>query len=360
MVLAAGTYPVTLTVTDDCGTDSETKLEYIYVIDTCSVDFSAEPTEGCAELTVYFGATDDGPCEISSWTWEFGDPESGQDNIATGQNVEHIYKSAGKYTVKLAAVDVSGTIVITKKDYITVYGGPTAAFTATPTEGVSPLLVTFTDMSDDGGSALTWQWDFGDAASGSDNVSDLQNPTHLYNAEGTHTISLIVTNDCGVDTAYGMITVLPGISIIKEVDRPYAGPGDELLYTLTVINNSPDTSEFLTVLDAIPDSSSYVDGSISGNGIYNPRVNIASWNLGRLDPFEQAELSFKVVLDGPFSQFPTIVSNQAVVSIIFSDSGGRTDGVFYSNIVETSVSATTGLLGITKEVSATLACLRTT
>lgn len=54
--------------------------------------------------------------------------------------------------------------------------------------------VTFNDLS---GSANTWYWRFGDG-----NVSTSQNPTHIYNASGTYSVSLVVTNCAGIDSVF--------------------------------------------------------------------------------------------------------------------------------------------------------------
>jgi len=70
---------------------------------------------------------------------------------------------------------------------------PVAAFTASPTSGTAPLTVSFTDQST--GSPTGWSWDFGDGA-----TSTLQNPGHTYDAAGSYTVSLTVTNADGSDT----------------------------------------------------------------------------------------------------------------------------------------------------------------
>jgi len=350
-----GYYTVKLTVTDKCGPDDETKEEYIYVVDTCSVDFFAEPTEGCAELTVYFGGTTKGPCEISSWTWDFGDPTSGNDNTATGQNVEHIYKTGGVYTVTLTAEDVSGTKIVTKTDYITVNDIPTADFSASPTEGVASLFVDFTDLSQSSTPILTWEWNFGDPTSGTANSSTDQNPDHIYNTEGTYNVTLIATNICGPDTAYGEINVSPAITITKEVDKPAAILTDELLYTLTVKNNSANTIDNILVIDSIPDSTYFVPGSITGAGLYNSFENQVTWNLMAVTAGAEIEVSFKVVIIGPIFQSPTIISNQAMAVIDEEPSKVNSPRTFWSNIVTTIVDRPTGLMEIEKDVSASLA-----
>ncbi len=80
---------------------------------------------------------------------------------------------------------VSGSI------YIAV---PVAAdFSATPTSGVAPLLVAFTNQS--AGDWSTLSWNFGDEATSTD-----ANPSHTYATEGTFTVSLTVSGLGGTDT----------------------------------------------------------------------------------------------------------------------------------------------------------------
>lgn len=68
-----------------------------------------------------------------------------------------------------------------------------ADFSATPTSGTAPLTVSFTDKST--GDIDTWQWDFGDGT-----TSTEQNPTHSYATAGDYTVKLTVTGPEGSDT----------------------------------------------------------------------------------------------------------------------------------------------------------------
>lgn len=63
----------------------------------------------------------------------------------------------------------------------------TADFSASPTSGCSPLVVSFTDLST--GGAATWFWDFGNG-----NTSTLRNPAAVYILPGTYTVTLTVTD----------------------------------------------------------------------------------------------------------------------------------------------------------------------
>ena len=68
-----------------------------------------------------------------------------------------------------------------------------ANFIANPISGFAPLTVNFTDQSI--GQITSWSWDFGDGSSSTE-----QNPTHIYDNNGTYTVSLSVTSPVGSDT----------------------------------------------------------------------------------------------------------------------------------------------------------------
>ena len=61
-------------------------------------------------------------------------------------------------------------------------------FSGSPTHGVAPLTVTFTDSSL--GIITNWFWNFGDG--NTTNFATATNPVHTYNNAGTNTVSLKV------------------------------------------------------------------------------------------------------------------------------------------------------------------------
>ena len=101
---------------------------------------------------------------------------------------------------------------------VTSNSNTTALFTASPTSGVYPLTVDFTDQSM--GDITSWSWDFGD-----DQTSTEQNPSHTYNAPGSYTVTLTVTGPGGSDTE----TKPDYIRVEDETvwEKTYGGSGNE-------------------------------------------------------------------------------------------------------------------------------------
>ena len=191
---AAGTNTVTLTVSGPGGTNTST-LNYVVATNPPppSASFSGTPTSGLAPLPVTF--TDGSTGAISNWFWDFGDTTT--TNFAASTNPVHTY-NAGTYTVSLTVSGLGGANTSTHTGYIvaTNPAPPVANFSGTPTNGLAPLAVTFTDNST--GTISNWFWDFGDTTTTNFAVST--NPVHTYNA-GTYTVSLTVSGLGGANTS---------------------------------------------------------------------------------------------------------------------------------------------------------------
>jgi len=92
-----------------------------------------------------------------------------------------------------------------------------ADFSATPTTGAAPLTVQFTDLSTAENTTITsWKWDFNDDGSID---STEQNPSWIYNSNGTYTVSLTISNGhiSDTETKEDYITVLPPGSSVLEI-----------------------------------------------------------------------------------------------------------------------------------------------
>ncbi|GAB6056716.1 hypothetical protein JCM15415_20320 [Methanobacterium movens] len=114
-----GTYTIKLTATNQAGSDSLTKIDYITVnappVAPPVAAFTGTPSSGNAALQVQFN--DQSTNNPTSWAWDFNN-----DGIidSTAQNPTHTYTQPGTYTIKLTATNAGGSDSVTRVDYITV------------------------------------------------------------------------------------------------------------------------------------------------------------------------------------------------------------------------------------------------
>ena len=64
------------------------------------------------------------------------------------------------------------------------------------------ITSTFTVQVPAGGTLDIYSWNFGDPASGSNNTSTLEDPTHVFSSCGTYTVTLTVTDSNGCSNEY--------------------------------------------------------------------------------------------------------------------------------------------------------------
>lgn len=105
----AGTYEVTLTVTDDGGDTGATTdsviVEPAPIVDDIVVDFTWDPQVPDVGGTVQFTDTSSDPLGvIQSWAWDFGDGSA-----STAQNPTHAYSAPGQYTAALRVTTSDGS-----------------------------------------------------------------------------------------------------------------------------------------------------------------------------------------------------------------------------------------------------------
>ncbi|HET6317265.1 MAG TPA: PKD domain-containing protein, partial [Chloroflexota bacterium] len=107
----SGSFPVTLTVTDDTGlTGTLTRvLEVLNVAPTA--DFAYSPILPVAGFpTSFTDASHDPDGSIVSWAWDFGDG-----GTSTAQNPSHTFATGGNYIVSLTVADNHGATASVSK-----------------------------------------------------------------------------------------------------------------------------------------------------------------------------------------------------------------------------------------------------
>jgi gliding motility-associated-like protein len=186
----AGTYNVTLYLTDGNDTTRTTKTFTLYT--PPSADFQLSENEGCAPLEVVFSdisASGDGNITKRSW-----DLRTGQ--LFADSVFSYTYHSPGNYGVLFRITDEHGcSDYIEREDIININPPPVADFTANKSFACTPpLQVNFTDQSS--GSGLTYFWDLGN-----NDTTTERFPTTIYSTPGTYDVTLEIIGSGGCRAA---------------------------------------------------------------------------------------------------------------------------------------------------------------
>jgi choice-of-anchor B domain-containing protein len=175
----AGSYTVTLTVTNNCGTVTTTQNLSVTVVPPTAI-FQTSATSGCAPFTVSFTNASLG--NPTSYSWEF---PGGTPAFSTDPNPMVVYNSGGTFSAKLTVSNAAGSNSTSLNQGIQVGSAPVVLFSYDS----NGLAVGFTNASSN---ATSYEWTFGDGT-----TSNAANPTHTYAAEGQYQVTLEATNDCG-------------------------------------------------------------------------------------------------------------------------------------------------------------------
>ena len=195
----AGTYTVTLTVTDDLGRQGTTSKTVAPAESTPpTADFDFSPTAPATGQAIFFTAAKSKAAtgrRIVSYDWNFGAGTSG-----SGMNVEKTYDTPGTYVVTLTVTDDVGKKGTTSKTVAVTTGGSggvRASFTFSPSDPQPNDLVTFnaTESSSPAG-IVKYRWDWGDGTF-DEYGSNAPIAQHKFTPERTYVVRLTVTDAAG-------------------------------------------------------------------------------------------------------------------------------------------------------------------
>jgi gliding motility-associated-like protein len=228
-----GTFSVKLVVQNASGIAQVERLNYITVFPSPTVDFSANITLSCIPATINFtDLSSTAVGTLTAWDWDFGDG-----GTSTSQNPSHTYNAAGFYTVTLAVTSSTGCkTIISKGSYIRVVGGLAVDFGySIPSSCQAPFTVNFQNQSTGPGN-ISYTWDFGNSL-----TSTATNPSTIYNAAGSYTVTLNAQSDLGCSGSIQKVITL------TSTNTDFIAPANICLdVPFTFLNNSsaPPISSF--------------------------------------------------------------------------------------------------------------------
>jgi large repetitive protein len=194
---APGTFPVTLTVTDEWKATNTSAAQNVTIVEPAG-NSAPVPTfvQSCQGLTCAVssqGTTDPNTGDVISYSWNWGDgttPSTGASPTA------HVYAGAGTYTITLTTTDGWGKAASTSRTFtLNEPAGNTAPHVEFTTSCASFTVCQMNSAgtADAEGDTLAYSWNWGDSTTPSTTAS----PAHTYGSPGTYTITLTVSDVWG-------------------------------------------------------------------------------------------------------------------------------------------------------------------
>uniref|UniRef100_UPI003869E9F5 PKD domain-containing protein n=1 Tax=Cellulophaga sp. Ld12 TaxID=3229535 RepID=UPI003869E9F5 len=343
----AGTYTVTLTVTDD-GTPALNSTDTITIIVTDANQAptaigTSDITSGEASLAVQFtGDTSSDPDngDVLTYAWDFGDGST-----ATTANPSHTFTTAGTYNVTLTVTD-DGTPALSSSEAtitITVNApanqAPTAVASSDITSGEASLAVQFTgDTSSDPdtGDVLTYAWDFGDGS-----TATTANPAHTFTTAGTYDVTLTVTDDGTPALSSSEVTITitvtaPANQAPTAIATSDINSGEASLDVQFTGDTStdPDTGDVLTYAWDFGDGSTATSANpahtFTTAGTYDVTLTVTDDGTPALS---SSEMTITITVNAPTNQAPmalpdlfTVIENSPNNTLDVLDNDSDADG----------------------------------
>ena len=204
-----GVFSVFLNVSDGTYSDS-ILLENLIDVLGLAANFEADVTSGYYPLEVNF--TDLSAGYILNWEWDF-DNDGTIDSYE--QNPTYIYTESNVYDVSLTISNDLYTVTELKNDYINAQEHVVCDFEGSPTSGMVPLQVQFTDLST--GSITQWAWDFTN-----DGIIDSYdpNPICVFPNPGTYSVRLYVFDGTEEDSELKIDYINATLTDVNDLPLP--------------------------------------------------------------------------------------------------------------------------------------------
>jgi PKD repeat protein len=206
---------------------------------------------------------------VVAWNWQFGNA-----GPVSGNPVLYTHAVPGTGSVGLTVTTQSGCEYL-HSETVEIFPGPVAYFSASPTEGSSPLSVEFS-AADNGVSS--WSWDFDDGTP----METGPELSHTYASLGEYTAKLTVVNalQCSGEATRTIRVIVPAPDA-RIINFYTLASGNGFTTPVVVIENSGNTT-----LSSIP-----VQLVINGASLIQERV------IQPLPPGQSLSYTFGASLD---------------------------------------------------------------
>ena len=208
---APGTFPVTLTVTDEWKVTHTSAAQNVTIVEP-SGNSAPVPTftQNCQGLTCAVnsqGTADPNTAangDTITYSWNWGDGTAASTGAAPAA---HAYAAAGNYTITLTTTDGWGKAASTTRNVSLSEPGTNRPPTATFTVSCASFTVCQFNSAgsvDPDGDAVRYLWDFGDGT-----TATAAAPSKTYATAGSYAVKLTVTDvwgKAGTDTKTATIT----------------------------------------------------------------------------------------------------------------------------------------------------------
>lgn len=219
------------TISNPLASPTATTTYTVYVTNSngCSNSASVTVTIGSG-FTLANAQASDQTCGSNDGTATAGTPNGGNSPYTYSWNNGQTTSTATGLTAGNYTVVVTDAQGCTTSQTVTVGQviGANANGTANPPTGIAPLTVNFGNGSTGYTNSI---WDFGDGSP----LSNSSNPSHIYTAPGTYTITLIVYNNNSLcaDTITMTVIVESEVTIVVPNVITPNGDGVNDLFTIT-------------------------------------------------------------------------------------------------------------------------------
>jgi hypothetical protein len=269
IILSPGSDTIKLTAVTTLGCLSDTVTKVINVYTPPTTVLTALPDTVCLGQNITFTQTASygaAGVPMNNYYWDFGDNVTANTTPPTNTQV-HNYSAFNTYTAK-GVVRVSG-LCIGDTSYKIVYVGSQAKVgftyptTCLPSTGVANFVANATAQ---GGATITsYQWNFGDPASGSNNTANGQSVSHTYSPTADSfqvSLHVVTSTGCTGDTAIWVnANIAPSLAWSASAN-----------FNAVCQDVAPFSLAFGTVTNGVTGTPKYTGPGIDSAGIFNPQT----------------------------------------------------------------------------------------